>query len=340
MKSLTLSLALLTCASLSAQATTSIFVPDNSASTGSTNAIPFGSSKTSPTWANQIYQCLIPTSYAAGQPRVIHDLGFAPSSTNLHNFDSLTIRMGHCSNAQLSGTFASSFTTPAVTVLDVRDYTWRLQKDTWTRIGLQNSFTWIPQLGNLVIEIVAVGTGSAGSSSTGGFHRSTTIQRFYLYGWSGTPPTSGGRSSNAAVKVELVLDDPDASIFGVSCPGSNGNPTLSYAAPPKLGTTLDVQLSNGPNTGVAVLFVGFSISAPLFPIDLSLAGAPGCKVFVSPDLPAAVPITGGTGSSKLFLPPVPGYVGIKLWHQFVVLDPSANQMGLSFSEFGRALLGN
>ena len=47
-----------------AQSSTSIFVPDNNASTGGGNVIPFGQGKTSTTWKNQKYQTLIPASFA------------------------------------------------------------------------------------------------------------------------------------------------------------------------------------------------------------------------------------------------------------------------------------
>ena len=324
---------------VSAQASSSIFVPDNNASTGGGNVIPFGTTKTSTTWGNQKYQTLIPASYAKGVPVTIRDLGFAPGSTNLHNFDKLTIRM--CvvplTQTQLSLTFASNITKSVQTVLDAKDYTWQLKTSTWSRIGLQKSFLWVPALGNLVIEIECHGTGGFGSSSTGGF-RTGNAQRMYIYGWTGTPPTTG-RSSNNAVKIELVTTDADASAFGQGCKGSNGVPTLSFTGAPTIGNSFVVNVANAKASTVALHILGLNSAAPLFPLDLKPFGAGGCPLYISPDLPFTAPTGTGTFSIKLPVPNDANLVGSRFWNQFFVLDTGVYKLPYVASNFGRVLIG-
>lgn len=334
----TLGVALVLAAAISAQ--TSVFVPDNSATSGGANVIPFGQKKNDPTWGNQIYQCLIPASYANNIPRRIVDLGFIPTSTTLANYGRLVVRMGLTQNANLSPTFANNLGANPVTVLDVQNYTWHLTPDQWTRIGLERGYTWIPQLGNLVIEILAMDSGGQNSTSIGGFRRSTTIERGYAVGWSGTPPTSGSVNSLAAAKVELVVEDAEARVFGESCVGSAGTPTLGYKNDPKIGSVFEVIASNCPSSGVALLMNGFNISAPIFPLDLTPLGATGCQLYVDPNFSFVVPIVSGTATLRFPVPNDRGLLGLAFWQQYAIIDPPANKLGLVLTEFGRILIGS
>ena len=337
----TLASSLLLAGLLNAQSATSIFVPDNNASTGGANVIPMGQGKTSTTWANQKYQTLIPASYAKQAAVRIHDLGFAPSSTNLHDFDSIVIKMDVVPLTQttLNRTFASNLSNKVVTVLDARKYGWNLTTSQWTRIGLQKSFLWLPALGNLVIDIEVRGAGGVGTN-TGGFRRSSTIERLYAVGWTGNPPATGNASvSLAALKVELVTDDADASPFGQACPGSSGTPKLSYTGLPQVGKTFSVDLSGALASTVALHLIGLTNSAPVFPLDLTPFGAPGCNLYISPDFAISTPTLQGSISQKVAVPNNSALVGVRYWDQFLVLDKQANKFGWSASNQGRVLIG-
>ena len=319
--------------------TTSIYVPDNNPATGGGNVIPFGNSKSSTTWRNQKYQTLIPTSYAKKIPIRINDLGFAPGSTNLHNFDSIVIKMDVVKTTGLNRTFAKNLSARAVTVLNAKNYTWHLTKDKWTRIGLQKSFLWIPTLGNLVIDIEVRNAGGV-NGNTGGFRRSSTIERLYSFGWTTKPAATGqSTTSLAALKIELVSTDADARPFGQGCAGSNGTPALSYSGRPQIGKSLTVILNNALAKSVALHAVGLNTTAPIFPLDLKPLGAPGCLLFMSPDM--AFALGTGTGSAKVVLP-IPNdssLVGGRFWEQFFVLDKKANSFGFAGSNHGRVLIG-
>lgn len=317
----------------------SFYVPDNMPGSGTNNVIPFGNSKTSTTWANQKYQMLIPASTVNNQPTQIRDFGFAPSSSNVHNFDRIIVRVGLTTSATLSATFADNIKIRPMTLLDAKNYTWTLKANQWTRIGIQTPYLWVPTLGNLVVDIECYGTGGA-TSSTGGFHRSTTIERKYAFGWTGTPPTMGNSGTSlAATKIELVVSNADASAFGEGCKGSNGTPTLSYVGLPQVSKTLTQNLSNAKTNSVAVTVLGFKATSPL-PVDLTAAGAPGCFLFQSLDVLGGTP-TNASGSASLSLP-IPNdktLAGVVFYNQFFVLDPTINSLKLVGSNFGRVLIG-
>ncbi len=318
--------------------TTSIFVPDNNTSTGGANVIPFGQSKASSTWRNQKYQTLIPASYAKKIPIRINDLAFVPTKTAQHNFDSIVIKISVTKSSSLDRTFAKNLAGRTVTVLNARNYTWNLTASQWTRIGLQKPYLWIPTLGNLVIEIEVRRAGAV-SGFAGGF-RTGKIERLYSFGWSTKPATKGQSGvSMAALKVELVSTDADARPFGNGCAGSKGTPVLSYSGRPQIGKSFTVHLTNVLSSSVALHVVGANSSAPIFPLNLTSLGAPGCLLFVSPDMAFTVPT--GTGSAKVLLP-LPNnsaLVGVRYWEQFFVLDKKANKFGFVASNHGRVLIG-
>ena len=318
---------------------TSLFIPDNSPTTGNLEFVPMGQARTSTNWTNQKYQTLIPGRLA--NTIRINDLGFAPSTTNLHRFESITIKMDilPSTTTVLDPTFSNNLTSNAVTVLDARDYVWHLEKDKWNRIGLQRDFFWSPKQGNLLIEIEVRGAGAL-VGSTGGFRASTTIERLYAAGWTTQPPAKGNTvPSLAALKIELVSTDADTMPLGQGCAGSNGTPALSFSGTSQLGKTLTVHLDNALANSAAAHILGSSNAAPLFPIDLGAAGAPGCSLYVALDV--LFPVSTGTGSSQspIQIPIDTTFVGKRLWNQFFVLDKNANNFGLVASNYGRILIG-
>lgn len=332
----TAALSAVACVSLSAQG--SIFVPDANTGTGGSNVIPFGTSKTSTTWSNQRYQTLIPASFAKNQAVIIRDLGFVPTRTNRHSFDSIKVTIAVTQANNLSSTFATNITTRPIVVLNATNYTVNWTANTWSRLGLQRSFTWVPQLGNLVIDMELRGTGGVGTS-TSGFRRSTTIERKYAFGWTTNPPAMGNTTrSLAALKIELVQSSGSANVFGQGCRGSNGIPTISYSGAPALGRTLTTQVSNARANGVAIGVIGFNNSSP-FPIDLTSAGAPDCRLYQSPDVLAGQATGTGSFSQALLIPNDPKLVGVTYYQQYFVFEPTLNPLKLVSSNYGRVVIG-
>ncbi len=328
-------------ASLAAQTATCIYVPDNSASTGTANVIPFGNAKSSTTWRNQKYQMLVPASFAKGKPILIRDLAFPPSTTNVHNFTKITIRMAMRTASTLDRSFAKNLITKPATVLSAKNYTWYLKSNTWCMIGLQKPYLWIPQTGNLVIDIETEGSGGLGTTTTGGFHRSTSIERLYAFGWTSKPPASGqSTTSLAAVKVALCSTLADASPFGLGCKGSAGVPALAYTGSPKLGSSFTMTLSNAKTNSAAIHVLGFQGgSLTPFPIDLSAAGAPGCALEQSIDSASGAATPNGSAQQTIPVPKDSSLIGARFYSQWFVLDAGANKLGLVGSNYGRVLIG-
>ena len=326
------------------QTSDSVFVPDNNPTTGTgPNVIPFGQTKSSTTWANQKYQMLINASYANKVPVRINDLAFAASKTIHHNYDRLVIKIDVVPLTQttLNRTFANNITNKAVTVLDAKNYTWHVTSAQWNRIGLQKPFIWIPALGHLVIEVESRGGGGAGTGTAGGFKTSNLLERLYAFGWTTNPPATGqATTSMAALKVELVQTDARALPFGEGCVGSNGTPTMTFTGKPQVGKSFTVNLTNAVSGSAGVHILGINSSAPLFPVDFTTLGAPGCNLYISPDLAFTVATATGTLSIPLPVPNNPSLVGSRFWNQFFIIDKKANNFGWVASNHGLVFMGN
>jgi len=333
--------ALLLAGMVGAQASaTSIYIPDSSPVTGSLELIPMGQGQSSTTYQNQRYQALIPRSLA--NTILINDLGFAASTSGLHHFDSIVIKMDIVPSTQtaLDPTFSKNLSTKAVTVLHVRNYDWHVKKDQWNRIGLQRDYFWVPKQGNLVIDIEVRGAGALLGNS-GGFRASDKVERLYAHGWKTSPPAQGNTTpSMAALKLELVSTDAETSLLGQGCSGTSGIPTMTFSGSAQIGKSFSIHLSQAVPGSIAVYVFGGSNAAPTFPIDLSPMGAAGCKLYVSPDI--QFPVATGTGSSVLPLqvPLDTTLVGLRMWNQVFVFDKSANKLGIVTSNCGRIRVGS
>lgn len=311
---------------------TCVYSPDNQASVGTCNVIPFGTTPTDPTWNNQKYQHFVPASTVGNLPMMIRELAFAPCGTGPHSFRTIKITMGQ-TTAAMSTTFAQNLGANPVVVLDSSNYRWNTTANSWSRIGLERSFLYIPALGDVVIDIEVQG---AGSASAMGFHRGT-LARLYAIGWTGQPPLSGSIDM-AATKIELCSDLADAQAFGEGCRGQQPAPAnIGASNLPRINTTnFSIDLSNGAPSRPAFLILGGQ-ALPPFPIDLGLIGLPGCRLFCSTD----VLVGGGTdatGRRSLNLPIAndPTLLGVRLFAQFFVLDAAGSLQG---SDYLRVLVG-
>ncbi|HHI80834.1 MAG TPA: hypothetical protein ENK02_12765 [Planctomycetes bacterium] len=316
-----------------------VYYPDNNAASGGCNVIPFGTQKSSATWRNQKYQVLIPASKISKTPVRICELSFAPCGTGLRRFDSIVIKMGYSKSANLGRLFASNLGKPFKTVLSQKNYAWQNTANTWNPIGLQNDFLYLPQFGNLVIEVEVRGSDFP-RTGRNGFHTGN-IPRLFAISWSTNPPTNGRVSSTAGLKMELCFDKANYALFGAGCKGSNAKtPTLSAVGLPKIGKTMTINLSGAPTPAVpAVLILSTSNATPL-PADLSSAGAPGCFLYARPDFLLGVGAVNGKASLKLPIPNSPSLLCARFYNQFLVVDSKANKLGLTSSNYGRGLIGN
>lgn len=127
--------------------------------------------------------------------------------------------------------------------------------------------------------------------------------------------------------------------FGDGCAGSAGTTELAAKSAPRIGETLVTILRPAPVHG-AILLTGFSNTRTglwSLPLDLGVAGMPGCRLRVSPDLLLPVGVPGS--DVRLPLTDDPALVGFVLHQQALVLDPGANAFGAVMSAAASAVVG-
>src|SRR5690606_13869573 len=159
---------------------------DNVASSGNCNAIPFGSSGASSTWANQRYQTVATAADLGGQPGLVTGLGFAPCNSGANRTQRLTVTLAHVPpgfSVSANTNFQSNLTvhgSGATVVLSQTDYQWSLTANNWSSIGFDTSF-FFNGVDDLLIDIVAEGNDNGASS---GSMRTGNRERLYIYNWS------------------------------------------------------------------------------------------------------------------------------------------------------------
>jgi hypothetical protein len=131
------------------------------------------------------------------------------------------------------------------------------------------------------------------------------------------------------------------STFGTGCAGSRGVVSLNAQGNslPRIGQTFDLHIGNLPFQGPVFLFLGISNTnygpTPL-PFSLAGLGAPSCSVLASGDELNVLTNVLGTAVWQRAMPAFPGLV---FYNQAFALDPSANALGMTASNGGRATVG-
>ena len=302
------------------------YVPDNDATMGTANVIPFGSAGPG-SFSNCHMQVRATAAELGGVANLITGLGFACSSTGSAHYDTIEIVMDQIPATQaLSTTFASNLTPNAVTVLSATDYTWNISMNTWTEVGLQTYFVF-NGIDDVVIDIT-----TTGATAPGGMRRGTN-QRIF----STTLGALSGSSSNSATKFEVSMLTGRTSTYGVGCAGSNGTPQHRIVGTGQTSTTVSLDLTNGVPSGLALLIAGTTSTAP-YPLELSMLNMPGCFAYTDLLLSTAVQLD-AAGSSSLPVVLPPGGVGFLLYTQYACVDLAANAFGLTTSNYGRTFIG-
>ena len=307
------------------------YVPDNVATTGTCNVVPFGSIVGS-SFAQVKYQQRCTAAELGSAANLVTGLGFASCGTSRGHYDSIEIVVDHIPPTQaLSTTFANNLTPAAQVVLSATNYTWNVVGNTWNEIGLQVPFVY-NGIDDLVVQITVVNAVNA----LAGFHRGTR-QRIMWNAANGTPPATG-TSSNAANKIEVSMLMARTSSHGDGCPGSNGTPAVAPNGTAQPGNTIGIDLANGVPNGVALLLAGTTNGVP-FPFDLGTFGAPGCFAYTDLGLTAlAVLDPTGAGTFPIAIPPA--LVGFRFFAQYAVLDLPANAFGFTTSNYLNVHVGN
>lgn len=134
--------------------------------------------------------------------------------------------------------------------------------------------------------------------------------------------------------------------FRVYCqnPIGVGAPRLTVVGTPRIGATVQLNLSAALPNSAAFLAMGLSdttsSSGPL-PFSLAPLGAPGCFVLTSSESLQLRVVDGlGATSGGLTVPNDPSFVSMRLYAQYLVVHPTANSLGMLTSAGSNLFLGN
>ena len=206
--------------------------------------------------------------------------------------------------------------------------------------------------GSYGIAISYNGTGMAYTNGKGGAGSLTTIKNADLTLKAGV--SRAGRFSGSKFDPRIwngtIYYSKAATAFygtfGAGCKGPSGTPSIAAfsSSLPKLGTLFRVSLAGMPTTSRLALMIT-SVSnnsfngAPILPLDLKVAGAPGCLLLVDPFLFTPVPLIKGKGTMNLPIPNLPALKGIAFFQQALGFDTKANAAGFIVSNGGMGILG-
>ena len=130
----------------------------------------------------------------------------------------------------------------------------------------------------------------------------------------------------------------------VNCtaPSVNLTPTMSASGLPLLGATYNPTVSDAAANTFAVMISGLSDQTNSgAPLPLALAGAPGCDLLVSTDS-FATQLTDGQGQAQgsMTIPNAQNLIGLSVYHQWAIWDPTVNSLAIVLSDGGVATIGN
>jgi hypothetical protein len=132
------------------------------------------------------------------------------------------------------------------------------------------------------------------------------------------------------------------STFGPGCAGSLGVTSLLPTALPRVGQTASVTLNHLPQN-LAIMLLGLrntTSSYGALPLELTGFGMPGCFGRVRPDVSVAVSGTGNAATYTFAIPNNTALLGLRFYHQAVVVDPNAgNALGAVMSDAAAAVVG-
>ncbi|MCB9872310.1 MAG: hypothetical protein H6836_05240 [Planctomycetes bacterium] len=142
-----------------------------------------------------------------------------------------------------------------------------------------------------------------------------------------------------------VLAESAHSTFGAGCAGSNGVPTISRGyTGPRLGEPFTLTVGSLPASAPVIGSYGASRKAwggHSLPLSLDVLGMPGCQLLISADLTTPIPDRPTPTSARWTtqIPLDPNLLGRSFYQQVLVLDPSANALGVTLSNASQATIG-
>lgn len=134
--------------------------------------------------------------------------------------------------------------------------------------------------------------------------------------------------------------------FGQGCAGASGTPILAFSGTPDLGAAVTATVTNTDPLvdSFGVLMLGVSDTSwngtPL-PVDLGLAGLPGCALRIAPELQFSLTTNFGTAALLLAIPNQVPFLGASFYGQYFAFDATAaNGGGIVTTNGARMRIGN
>lgn len=319
------------------------YTDGNVAMQGSRNAFPWGS--------NGIRYQQIVDAAVIGNGGIIQDLFVTGDPNNgpleIHYTD-IEILMGHTAQANPPVADWDTNLPPAnaTTVYrgPLRVY---LDASQWNPVGLPRSYAFNPTAAepNLAIEVIIRGIEGRTLPSNFYFAQVSGTAgggRAFRYDWVSNPqPPLTGTSS--ASRLGILFSDGNFKFVGSGCAGSGGTPTMSTNAGtwPQVGTAFMINLSGAAPVTPAALAIGTSFTnfggVPL-PFDLTPLGWTGCTAYVNHVVVLGT-ATDAAGNATLPIGIPMGSNGVRIYTQWINVDPAANPAGLTTSNFGTIISG-
>jgi hypothetical protein len=149
--------------------------------------------------------------------------------------------------------------------------------------------------------------------------------------------------------LSLGLSAQAASVatFGGGCKGPEGTPSLDPVtnSRPQIGKKFTMTLKNLPTAVYKVPFGVLGVSktrwkSTSLPLDLSVLGAQGCNMHISPDHMEVLKKVGSVATWEMQIPNSASIVGVTVYLQCWASDHQANAAGLVVSGAAEAKLGS
>jgi V8-like Glu-specific endopeptidase len=134
--------------------------------------------------------------------------------------------------------------------------------------------------------------------------------------------------------------------YRVLCAGGGGGgavPAIGNVGVPTINDSFTVRVSRTRPSTTAVLITGPSKTVwagGALPWSLGVIGAPGCDLLVDPVFPIGVSTSSaGIGEVPIAIPNATALVGAKGHHQWYVIDPGNNALGIAVSDGASIVIG-
>ena len=170
----------------------------------------------------------------------------------------------------------------------------------------------------------------------------------FNYNFRGAANEFAGREGMGDAELELIWDrikpalatwvhyTPGATALAGTggCPGSIGAPWHTIEGVTEIGQAAQYRATSLPNPTLAIAMFGFqnsSYNGVALPANLTSIGAPGCTLYTAPEITFSLFSNNGTAVANINFPQDQALIGALMNSQFLVLDPTANQLGWTTS---------